>query len=624
MGCLSQVAFSDAGLRRAWDNVLANDRIDGRLSPGVAQFEDRFDLEIADLAAELAWGGYDPRDLTEVVIEEADRCRTLHLPSVRDRVVERAILEAVTPLVDPLLGPASYAYRPGLGVAQAVQALVALREEGLGWVLRTDVDECFPSVPVDLARRRLGALVDDEELLRVVDLLLARGYRRVTGGRRIMRGLAQGCALSPLLTNLVLVLVDEAVLEAGFPIVRYADDIAVAAASLDEAWEAARCVAKAVEELGMTLGADETQIMSFEAGFTFLGEDFGPKYPPVLDGLGVEEPDRKVVYVAHPGGRVRTGEGRLIVESADDVELLDVPTSHIRRVVCFGPVGFSAGARSWAASADVDVCFASRRGNYLGSFVSGRSGARVDRLRAQLALLGTPSAMAVSRAIVDAKVTKQIVVLQRLGRREHAEIVNDAIAQMRRVLALLGDCVTADEAMGLEGAAAAAYWPAYGALFPHGLVFGHRSRQPPMDIANAALSFLYTVVLGECVTALYAAGLDPAIGILHADDPTRPSLALDLMEELRPLVVDQVVLAAARSGALQETHGRSEPGRAGVLLTKAGREAVLDGYERRMLTRTRGALPDFAGTLRRHVYRQAQRLQAAVCRGEPWTGMSWR
>ena len=134
------------------------------------------------------------------------------------------------------------------------------------------------------------------------------------------------------------------------------------------------------------------------------------------------------------------------------------------------------------------------------------------------------------------------------------------------------------------------------------------------------------------MTAVRAAGLEPAIGVLHGDDNRRPSLALDLLEELRPMVVDQVVIEATRHERLTTAHARTQDGRAGVMLTQAGKEALLDGYERRMLQATRGALPDFAGTIRRHLYRQAQRLQAAItaaaanpdATATSWTGMSWR
>jgi CRISPR-associated protein Cas1 len=86
-----------------------------------------------------------------------------------------------------------------------------------------------------------------------------------------------------------------------------------------------------------------------------------------------------------------------------------------------------------------------------------------------------------------------------------------------------------------------------------------------LAVANSALSYLYTVLLGECVSALYAAELDPSIGVLHAEQERRASLGLDLMEEFRPLIEDQLVLAAARSSELRCEHARREPGRSEVL-----------------------------------------------------------
>lgn len=133
--------------------------------------------------------------------------------------------------------------------------------------MRTDVDDCFPSIPVGYARRRLGALVDDSELLRVVDLLLARPAVGPGGRRTIVRGVPQGCALSPLMANLVLVDLDRALLDEGFPVVRYADDLVVVTDDEADAWEAARVAAHAVEELGMALGSEDTRVMSFDEGF---------------------------------------------------------------------------------------------------------------------------------------------------------------------------------------------------------------------------------------------------------------------------------------------------------------------------------------------------------------------
>ena len=190
---------------------------------------------------------------------------------------------------------------------------------------------------------------------------------------------------------------------------------------------------------------------------------------------------------------------------------------------------------------------------------------------------------------------------------------------------MLDDATSIDEAMGLEGAAAKEYFAAYGSLLPDELAFTKRSRRPPLDLANASLSFLYTVLLGECVTALRAAGLEPGLGVLHSPQGKRPSLALDLLEEFRPLVADQVVLNAARRNRLTSKHARKNPEGQGILLTKKGREEILKAYEERMLQVVKGSLPDFTGSIRGHLYRQAQRLAGAITRDDyEWSGMSWR
>ena len=190
---------------------------------------------------------------------------------------------------------------------------------------------------------------------------------------------------------------------------------------------------------------------------------------------------------------------------------------------------------------------------------------------------------------------------------------------------MLPECGTRDELMGIEGAAAREYFAALGQIVPDGMRFTGRSRQPPGDLINAALSYGYAIILGEAVSALCAAGLDPAIGLLHAEQDRRPSLALDLMEEFRPLIVDQIVIAAARRAELRPEHGHREEALHGVLLTKAGREILVAAYERRMLQHTKGALPGLSGSLRRHLYRQAERLAAYVHDPQAtWTGLSWR
>lgn len=622
---LTRVA-EPAQLAAAWADMLASDREDGVLGQGVARFAEDADERLARIAADLRSGTYEPGQLTPVGLPRPDgRMRMLHIPTVRDRVVERSILAVLEPDIDPLLGPFSYAYRPGLGVADAAQAIAMLRDEGLGWVARADFHDCFGSIPVHHLRRLLSALIEDPDLLALIGALLDR-HAAAHGAAAVVNGLPQGSPLSPLWANLVLADFDVRVARAGFPVIRYSDDLVALAVSREDAWEAMRVMSEAAAELGMPLAADKSAVMSFEEGFCFVGEDFGPRYPPALADQRVAEPTRRVLYLAMQGAHARIESGRVIVASSREEELLNVPSGLVQRIVCFGAIGISAGLRSWALESDVDMVFLSRRGSYLGHAWPAGSSRRITRLRAQLAFTSdTTRLLTFARAVVDAKVRKQIVLVQRFARRGNAEAVMAKAEQMESLLAMLADCSTRDELMGIEGAAAREYFAALEQIVPEDMHFTGRSRQPPADVINAALSYGYAIILGETVSALCAAGLDPAIGFLHSEQDRRASLALDLMEEFRPLVVDQVVIAAARRAELRPEHGHREETVHGVLLTKAGREILVAGYERRMLQHTRGALPGLSGSLRRHLYRQAERLATCVQdQDASWTGLSWR
>lgn len=605
-----------------WRRLEAEDAADGMLSYGTRRFAQNASEELETLAQQLADHSWRPAMLTPFVLPDKKR-RQLHIPGVADRIVARAILQRVTPVIDPVLGAASYAYRPGLGVPDAVQAVVLMRDSGYGWALRADVSDCFPNIDKEIALTEFKLFVRDEYVIELVDALLHR-RTAASGGAHEIPGLPQGCPLSPLLCNLVLRHLDEELQRRGFPVVRYADDFVVGATSEREAGRARRLAEAKLKEIGMQLGEKKTLVRSYEEGFTFLGEDFGTRYPPVIPEHRVREPKDKVVYAAVQGGRVRVKSGRLTVQDKKDEVKIDVPTGQVGRIVLFGSVGLSVGARSWAMGTDVDVVFASRSGNYLGSLHSASQPFRPARLDAQLALRDTPKGLELARAFIRAKINNQRTVLLRFNRSEASDDVAAAIDTIQALRPMLADATSPSEIMGIEGAAAAQYFKALGLLAPDELRFTGRSRRPPRDVFNAALSYLYTILLGECVTALHASGLDPGIGLLHSRQGSRPSLALDLLEEFRPLIVDQAVMQAARQGRFGPQHARKE-NTDGVLLTKAGKEALLTAYEQRLNRFVKGALPDYAGSYRRHIYRQAMRLMVSIMNPDAeWTGLSWR
>ena len=281
------------------------------------------------------------------------------------------------------------------------------------------------------------------------------GRQTLDSGRlHPVEGLPQGSALSPLLANLVLTRVDEALLDAGFPVVRYADDMTVSCSSRREAEQALSITTHAVEELGMSIENAKTEIMDFREGFCFLGEDFGPHYPPVQPDRHLSEALQRTVFVARQGARVWIRQGRLVVTSKDDADLLSVPMSHVGRIVLFGAVGLSAGARSWLLQQGIPTVFASRTGSYLGVELPASAPLKPGRLRAQLRAADDPERCLVfGRAAIAAKIRHQVTLLRRFNSREAADAVAPAVALMRDSADRLPGAGHRAEVMGLEGAA---------------------------------------------------------------------------------------------------------------------------------------------------------------------------
>ena len=135
---------------------------------------------------------------------------------------------------------------------------------------------------------------------------------------------------------------------------------------------------------------------------------------------------------------------------------------------------------------------------------------------------------------------------------------------------------------------------------------------PPRNPPNAALSYGYAILLSECVGALHAAGLEPSLDVAHAPTGKRLSLALDLMEQIRPLLVGQTVMALLRTPKLRPEHGVVEAEAGGVWLGSDGKKILVDAYEAGVQRSVTGALPGYSGPCHRNIAHSAQMLSCAI------------
>ncbi len=334
----------------------------------------------------------------------------------------------------------------------------------------------------------------------------------------------------------------------------------------------------------------------------------------------------RILYVGRDGARIHVKAGRVLVDAPGSLPAMSLPKNSVTRIVLSGNVGLSAGARSWAMRSGVDVVCLSRRGSYQGTLIGANRGAHASRLLAQVALTGDHERrVRLAASLIGAKIRGQIHVLTRIARRDETVHVADTTAHMYAWRRSLTDARTLDEIMGIEGACSNAYFDALSGCVPADVTFDGRSRRPPRDLPNAALSYGYAILLSECVGALHAAGLEPSLGVAHAPTDKRPSLALDLMEQFRPLLVDQTVMALLRTRKLRPEHCVVEAEAGGVWLGSDGKKILVDAYEAACQRSVTGALPGYSGSWRRHIAHSAQMLARAIAEPDyQWSGVAWR
>jgi CRISPR-associated protein Cas1 len=283
--------------------------------------------------------------------------------------------------------------------------------------------------------------------------------------------------------------------------------------------------------------------------------------------------------------------GLTLAVRSEGKTLAQFPLHTLDGVVCFGRVGCSPMCLAACAEQGVTVSFLSLHGRFFAS-VQGPVAGNVLLRRKQYRTADDPAvALGVSRHIVAAKVANARTVLLRAARDAGpADVARKEVllAQARTLAALLVDLsgkADLDAVRGLEGEAAGQYFRAFDALqttppTPEGFAFTRRTRQPPLDRLNALLSFLYTLLLHDVRSACEAAGLDPCVGYLHADRPGKPSLALDLMEEFRPVLADRLAFALINRRQIAPEGFRVLEG-GGVVMDDATRKTVLVAWQQR-------------------------------------------
>lgn len=287
------------------------------------------------------------------------------------------------------------------------------------------------------------------------------------------------------------------------------------------------------------------------------------------------------LYITRQESYLHKERETIVIKNGDD-KLAQFPALAIGNILCFGQISVSPFLMGFCAEQGIGLAFYTEYGRFLARVLGKQTGNVLLRREQYRWADDAEKSVAVARLMVAAKIANCRSVLLREVR-NHGENTSLTSAATRLAVSLrrARHARTVEEAMGIEGDAAAVYFSVFNELLRgSGFAFGGRVRRPPTDPVNALLSFVYSLITQECAAALQGVGLDPFVGFLHKDRPGRVSLALDLLEEFRASWADRFVLTLINRRQVQLNDFVTEASGA-VRLTDDARKNLLVAYQER-------------------------------------------
>ncbi len=292
------------------------------------------------------------------------------------------------------------------------------------------------------------------------------------------------------------------------------------------------------------------------------------------------------LYVTTPEAHLgRDGEN--VVVRIDDQVRFRIPIHNIESIITFGYTGASPGLMHLCSERGVALSFLSPSGRLRAKMATPTKGNVLLRKRQYSLYDQENESLKLACNFVFGKINNCRAVLRRYLRDHHCRLgqqdVSEAVKKLSNQLKKVLNTKSLNELRGIEGESARTYYSVFDYLILESKDVFHfrgRSRRPPLDLTNSVLSFLYSLLAHDCASALETVGLDPQVGFLHRIRPGRVSLGLDLMEELRPYLVDRLTLSLINNRQIEAKDFLiKESG--GILLTDEGRKKVIDAWQTR-------------------------------------------
>lgn len=324
------------------------------------------------------------------------------------------------------------------------------------------------------------------------------------------------------------------------------------------------------------------------------------------------------IYITEQGATLQKRNGQFVVQKQGRI-LQNIPETHVQQLVLCGNINLTTPVMAYCLEQQVDVVFLSPGGRFRGR-LNGDAGRSAEVRRKQYErALDANFCLTQARAVVAGKIQNQIAFARRQNGK--SETVPE-MATLKKLLTQTRQAPAVESLLGIEGAAAAAYFRLFAGWVPAPWTFAGRTAHPPRDAVNALLSLSYTLIYNRVAAHLNLIGLDPYLGFFHQPRAGHAALASDLMEEFRPLIADAVVLKLLRRKQIQPEGVTCEKG--AYCLTKAASQVFFQEFEKKMTSPRKVAVRDdwqlsYASIIKHQGHHLARVIRGEEAQYQPFT-----
>ena len=286
------------------------------------------------------------------------------------------------------------------------------------------------------------------------------------------------------------------------------------------------------------------------------------------------------VYITNNGSVLGIDGGRFVIKQKDNL-MTSIPKETVESISVFGNSSITTRCMQELLAGNIPVCFFSSRGRYFGRLES-TDGSKITQMKKQFAVFEDEEyTLELARKIAMAKISNQITVLRRyMG--DKKELFNRQIDVMKQLKVKASNGMTNPEIMGYEGNAARLYFEVLSNVIRSEFKFYGRNRRPPKDPFNSLISLGYTLLLYEIVSKLQVQGLNPYLGFLHKPRDGSPSLASDMMEEWRAVIVDSIVMSMIQGNEISFDDFDCDDDNVGVYIHNDAMKKFIDKFEKKL------------------------------------------